>query len=449
MKGELIMLHIGQCGVQAGHTFWEQLTYEHGIHPDGFNQLSNLDNESKVEPISFFHLTGDERYVPRSIFIDSEPSTTDEVQNGLFRSLFNPCSFIHGKEEAANNYARGRFILGAQIMEPIVERVRKEVEATDMCQGFVVNHSTGGGTGSGVTVRVMEHLSDTFNKAANVQIPIYPSEYLSTAVVDPYNALLHSGFNIPYSNLVVMLDNHAIMQLLSRHLQIEKPTFLFLNRMFSQISSCLFCGFHFNADPTCGSLEELATNLVPFPQLHFTFVRYAPIVGLRRNGFHSTVNPAQDLTRAVLDPNYSTLTADKASRGKMIACCLAFRGASAGCQRGLAQVISETKRTGRLNFVDWCPTGVKVRIHAVPPLRPVPESGIAETPANVILIGNGAGVAVKELSVILMQFERLYEKRCFVHWYVGEGMEEGEFDEAADLLKDISDKYANADESGI
>nr|VZI18878.1 unnamed protein product [Spirometra erinaceieuropaei] len=148
--------------------------------------------------INFLTLIASRRYVPRSIFIDSEPSVTDEVQNGLFRSLFNPCSFIHGKEEAANNYARGRFILGAQIMEPIVERVRKEVESTDMCQGFVVNHSTGGGTGSGVTVRVMEHLADTFHKAANVQIPIYPSEYLSTAVVDPYNALLHSGFNIPY-----------------------------------------------------------------------------------------------------------------------------------------------------------------------------------------------------------------------------------------------------------
>nr|VZI49402.1 unnamed protein product [Spirometra erinaceieuropaei] len=405
----------------------------------------------------FGHMRIHESGIDRSLDTPTPPSPTPnpspyEVQNGLFRSLFNPCSFIHGKEEAANNYARGRFILGAQIMEPIVERVRKEVESTDMCQGFVVNHSTGGGTGSGVTVRVMEHLADTFHKAANVQCSpepgLTPQLFHAHAVVDPYNALLHSGFNIPYSNLVVMLDNHAIMQLLSRHLQIEKPTFLFLNRMYSQISSCLFCGFHFNADPTCGSLDELATNLVPFPQLHFTFVRYAPIVGLRRNGFHSTANPAQDLTRAVLDTNYSTLTADKASRGKMIACCLAFRGASAGCQRGLAQVISETKRNGRLNFVDWCPTGVKVRLHAVPPLRPVPESGIAETPANVTLIGNGAGVAVKELSVILMQFERLYEKRCFVHWYVGEGMEEGEFDEAADLLKDISDKYASADDSG-
>lgn len=32
------------------------------------------------------------------------------------------------------------------------------------------------------------------------------------------------------------------------------------------------------------------------------------------------------------------------------------------------------------------------------------------------------------------KFDLMYAKRAFVHWYVGEGMEEGEFSEARENL---------------
>lgn len=55
---------------------------------------------------TFFQETGTGQYVPRSVFVDLEPTVIDEIRNGPYRKLFHPEQMITGKEDAANNYAR-------------------------------------------------------------------------------------------------------------------------------------------------------------------------------------------------------------------------------------------------------------------------------------------------------------------------------------------------------
>ena len=53
-----------------------------------------------------------------------EPTVVDEVRTGTYRSLFHPEQLITGKEDAANNYARGHYTIGKEIVDLVLDRVR-------------------------------------------------------------------------------------------------------------------------------------------------------------------------------------------------------------------------------------------------------------------------------------------------------------------------------------
>ena len=58
---------------------------------------------------TFFSETGAGKHVPRAVFVDLEPTVIDEVRTGTYRQLFHPEQLISGKEDAANNFARGHY----------------------------------------------------------------------------------------------------------------------------------------------------------------------------------------------------------------------------------------------------------------------------------------------------------------------------------------------------
>ena len=75
------------------------------------------------------------------------------------QQLFHPASLISGKEDAANNYARGHYTVGKEMIDTTMEQIRKLTDNCDGLQGFLIFHSFGGGTGSGFCSLMMERLS--------------------------------------------------------------------------------------------------------------------------------------------------------------------------------------------------------------------------------------------------------------------------------------------------
>lgn len=99
----------------------------------------------------------------------------DEVRTGTYRRLFHPEQLITGKEDAANNYARGHYTIGKELVDVVLDRVRKLADQCTGLQGFLIFHSFGGGTGSGFTSLLMERLSVDYGKKSKLEFSIYPA----------------------------------------------------------------------------------------------------------------------------------------------------------------------------------------------------------------------------------------------------------------------------------
>ena len=114
--------------------------------------------------------------------------------------LFDSPEFLlNGKEDAANNFARGHYTVGKEIIDSVSDRLRKLVDNCDNVQGFIVNHSVGGGTGSGLGALILERCAVDYRKKSKLGYEVYPSPNLSTCIVEPYNALLSTHWLLDHT----------------------------------------------------------------------------------------------------------------------------------------------------------------------------------------------------------------------------------------------------------
>ncbi|KFW78683.1 Tubulin alpha chain, partial [Phalacrocorax carbo] len=254
---ECISVHIGQAGVQMGNSCWELYCLEHGIEPDGVISSHASSGQADSSFGTFFSDTGSGKYVPRAIFVDLEPTVI-----GKSCKVFKPL----GEGDAANNYARGHYTIGKEIIDSVVDRTRKMTEQCSGLQGFLGFHSFGGGTGSGFTSLLMERLSVEYSKKSKLEFSVYPAPQVSTAVVEPYNSILTTHTTLEHSDCSFMVDNEAIYDICNRNLDIERPTYTNLNRLIGQIVSSITASLRFDGALNV-DLTEFQTNLVPYPRI--------------------------------------------------------------------------------------------------------------------------------------------------------------------------------------
>jgi len=362
-----------------------------------------------------------------------EPTVIDEVRSGDYRQLYHSSNLISGKEDAANNYARGHYTVGKEILEKALDRIRKLADNCSGLQGFLVFNAVGGGTGSGLGSLLLERLSVDYGKKSKLAFTVYPSPKVSTAVVEPYNSVLSTHALLEHTDVAVMLDNEAIYDICKNRLGIQRPTYANLNRLIAQVVSTLTASLRFEGALNV-DINEFQTNLVPYPRIHFMLSSYAPVIAADKAG-HESLSVAE-ITSSAFEPA-NMMAKCNPNVGKYMSCCLMYRGDIV--PKDVNAAVGAIKTRKSIQFVDWCPTGFKTGINNQPPTV-VPGGDLAPVNRAVCMISNSTAIA-EVFGRIDAKFDLLYSKRAFVHWYVGEGLEEGEFSEAREDLAALEQDY--------
>ncbi|KAK2114875.1 Tubulin beta-8 chain [Saguinus oedipus] len=218
--------------------FWEVISDERGIDPAG---TCHGDSDLQLERINvYYDEASGGRYMAHAVLVDLEPGATD-CELRPFRQIFRPDNFVFGELwlrtgvrllswgslsdrlyyltgqcGAGNSWAKGNYTEGAELMESVMDVVRKEAESRDCLQGFQLTHSLGGGTGSGMGTLLMGKIREEYPDRIINTFGVLPSPKVSDTVVEPYSASLSVHQLIENADEMFCIDNEALYDICSR-----------------------------------------------------------------------------------------------------------------------------------------------------------------------------------------------------------------------------------------
>ncbi|XP_070499053.1 tubulin beta-1 chain-like [Chironomus tepperi] len=420
---EIVSIQVGQCGNKVGERFWEIISEEHNINRCGHFYGNSI---LPFQRLSVYYDSGPKDiFVPRAILCDLEAASLNQIKCSSYGRIFNPDCFVIGRCGAGNNWARGHYTEGAELMDCVLDATRRQVECCDCLQGFQMMHSIGGGTGSGMGSLLMHKLKDEYQDRIVNTYSVIPSAKVSETVVEPYNAILTLSEMINGSDEAVCIDNEALFDICYHTLKICNPTLGDLNHLVAMtmagITTCFRYPGQLNTD-----LRKLMTNMCPFPNLHFFIPGFAPLAS-KCSELYRKVTTC-DLVSQLFDCR-NQMAAFDPNEGQYLTCAAIFRGLVS--TKEIDQQLLAIQDKNRDSFAKWVPNNIKTAICDIPPRGlKLSATFISNTTAIQFLFQR-----------LLCQYRSMFQKRAFIHWYTGEGMDEQEFCAAEEGIVNLIEEY--------
>jgi len=436
MVREIIHVQVGQCGNQIGNAFWTTMGDEHKLESNGKfkGKPEEGDNQMRLDKIDvYYQETGTMRFVPRACLVDLEPGIMDVIKQSPMGALFKPDNMCFGASGAGNNWAKGHYTEGAELIDEAVDIIRKETESCDCPQGFQLTQSIGGGTGSGMGTLLLLKIRDNYPDRITATFSVYPSPKVSDVVVEPYNATLSIHQLLENSDQTFVIDNEALFSISHNVLKQQEPKYEQLNWVLSMTMAGITASLRFSGKLN-GDLRKMGTNLVPFPRLHFFLLAQAPLFAEGQS--LKTKLTVQELTDQMWSSR-NFLANVKSEDGKYLTASCGYRGAIA--TQEVDDEISKIQAKMQDDFVTWIPNNIKSGIISVPP------EGTAMSGTFVANTTAIKGVFQR----ISAQFAKMYKRKAFLHWYKGEGMDEMEFQEADKNVRDLITEYQDKQDAVV
>jgi tubulin epsilon len=319
--------------------------------------------------------------------IDMECGPLNETMKSSLGSLFDHTQYVMDVYGSGNNFAHGFGEYGPKYRPSFEDALRRIAEQCDSLQSFVLLHSLGGGTGSGVGSYVLGMLDDMYPTAARFTASVFPSED-DDVVTSPYNSILAAKQIIDHADCSFPLDNHAL-QALAQSEQDSQSKGRAVGRGetkdsaqtgaksrskgFDSLNNCaatMLC--HLTASARHPGqlnvdLNEIATNLVPFPRMPFLLTALS---NSRSTSIASKTRPS-DASRLILNRAINDVLGPS---GQLSAACPTsphcITLASAFLSRGSVQlsdlISGVTLAQSQLTFPAWNERACKIGLCSVP-----------------------------------------------------------------------------------
>ncbi|XP_033124218.1 tubulin beta chain-like [Anneissia japonica] len=404
---------------------------EHGISSTGTYQgTSELElRRANV----YFNEESRGIFTPRAVLVDLEPGTMDAARSGDYGSLFKPENFIFAQNGAGNNWAKGFYTDGADLIDEVMDVVRSEAESCDCLQGFQITHSLGGGTGSGLGTLLMSKLQEEFPDRVLASYSVLPSPGASATIVEPYNSGLSMHQLIDHSDMTFCIDNQALAEICTRTLKLTSPTYSQMNQLIANtmcgVTTCLRFPGQLNA-----GLRKLAVNMIPFPRLHFFMTSFAPLMCFDNRVYNA--DTISMLTKQIFNAR-NMMTACDPRHGRYLSAAAVYRGNVSVCE--VDQEIQGVQNKKSNYFVDWIPDNIKTAVCNIAP---------PNFKKTATFMGNNTAIS-EIIRRVSEQFTMMFKRRVYLHSYFNEGMDELEFKETESSLSDIVSEYQQYEIVGV
>lgn len=418
---EIVNVHVGQCGNQMGYDFWEGVCQEHSIQPD----MTCADPEMIPYNNTYFEEIDQNRWTPRAVLVDLEPGVHDSILNRPYGQIFNPDLIYHEQSGAGNNFASGFYSTGSEIIEEVMEGIRKQAEKCEHLETFQITHSIGGGTGSGLGSLIMSQIKCEYPDKMLSCYSVVPSKTVSDVVVEPYNSVLAMNYLIEECDSNIIIDNEALYNIALHNLKQNDVSYSFINKiarrvMLETTSSLRFGGFN-NA-----GVRKLCTNLCPFPRLHFLTTTLAPLRNMADRVYD--LMGAKELTGELFDAK-NAVCSSELSKGKLLTGAAIYRGKveTSVVETALADI--HNKNSG--SFVEWIPDSM---------LSSICHISNKDFATSAVMLGNTTSIQTI-FQRLESQFEPMLKRKAFMHHYIQQGLDWNEMTEAQNNIRDLISEY--------